>query len=1155
MTLSLRNIACGIFALVLSTSSLVAETVTVNNLDIDIDGDTSSIAALIANPGPFGELTLGEAIQAANNTPGNDTITFSVSGSIDLDTIFDSLSDNAGVTIEGNGQVTLDQFSTKGTPFVGITIASSNNVLDSLIIMGQSKGVVVQGDNNVIRGCLFGTNVTSSLSNSLAAIEIISGNNNRIGGLNPGDGNVISHTSSGPGLLIAGGATNTIVQGNIIGMNTTGTAALGNSGPGIHSLGQGTVIGGNSAAARNYISGNTTFGIHSVGLDAVISGNYVGTNKAGTAAVPNAGAGILAGGGSATIGGGGSNEGNFVCGNGAGITVNGVDGQNTVIYGNVIGLSPASLTPLGNTGNGISVFSSGGTHVGNAAIANSRNIIASNGNFGMTIEFSDGTLVESNIIGTDDSLTETFGNGSHGIQIFNSLNCRIGSTLGGANVIFNNGGAGIFLSTDGPTGNLLSGNHISNNVEEAIHYDFSFAVQAPVIQGLTPLFGTAVPGSTIEIFVDAEDEAKTFVDTVTTAPNGIFSYSGDLSNFAGLNITLTAIDGNNDTSPLSVPFPTSGADTDGDGLSDVDETDIHFTNPNLPDTDGDGIKDGREVLAGLDPLNPGDSQTDPDGDGLTNFDELNSTFTHIFNADTDGDGMADGYEALYRLLPRNETDALQDPDGDVLTNLDEHALRSNPRDANSPATTFFVDTNGIDSPGRGQRATPWQTITFALTQFTSTVDSQVRIILTEGEYPENVVMQPGLTIAGEFVIDGSPASIEGAGPVIVEGAQGAQLVNLAIAESGNLGKAPITLLRMANVAMTVDRVTIQGDSTRTATGIEVSGDAPANGVLSNSNISSLDFGIRITGGIPTIRKNIFSDIATNAILIQDITKSTPKDLGETDNPNSGFNTFGDTGQAAVSNETFNSVEMQNNDWGTDDPNAVADRVNGPAVVEPFLAKGAGILPASLTCSVWDSVSLAPITSASIDITGVVSLSSTSNTAGVYPFASLPEGDYVTGVSAIGFESSLPTPVSLGSGQIATQSFALAPAATGEDTDGDGLTDASETGEFGTNPNLKDTDGDGLNDDVEIAYGTDPNQIELDRTSDINADGDINAVDVQLVINGALGLPIVGNADVDRNGDINASDVQTVILIALDANKGNAVVKFIPINWPYHFRRP
>lgn len=64
-------------------------------------------------------------------------------------------------------------------------------------------------------------------------------------------------------------------------------------------------------------------------------------------------------------------------------------------------------------------------------------------------------------------------------------------------------------------------------------------------------------------------------------------------------------------------LPLSG-DTDGDGLSDGEELDLHLTDPYNPDTDGDGLTDGDEVLRyGTDPLNP-----DTDGDGMNDGDEI-----------------------------------------------------------------------------------------------------------------------------------------------------------------------------------------------------------------------------------------------------------------------------------------------------------------------------------------------------------------------------------------------------------------------------------------------------------------------------------------------------------------------------------------------------
>lgn len=42
-------------------------------------------------------------------------------------------------------------------------------------------------------------------------------------------------------------------------------------------------------------------------------------------------------------------------------------------------------------------------------------------------------------------------------------------------------------------------------------------------------------------------------------------------------------------------------DSDGDGISDVDEVLIYKTNPNLSDTDNDGVTDGIEIMRGYDP--------------------------------------------------------------------------------------------------------------------------------------------------------------------------------------------------------------------------------------------------------------------------------------------------------------------------------------------------------------------------------------------------------------------------------------------------------------------------------------------------------------------------------------------------------------------------
>jgi hypothetical protein len=55
-------------------------------------------------------------------------------------------------------------------------------------------------------------------------------------------------------------------------------------------------------------------------------------------------------------------------------------------------------------------------------------------------------------------------------------------------------------------------------------------------------------------------------------------------------------------------------DSDGDGLSDGEEVNLHGTNPTLRDSDGDGFNDGVEVAAGTLPNSPAGPWPAADGD-------------------------------------------------------------------------------------------------------------------------------------------------------------------------------------------------------------------------------------------------------------------------------------------------------------------------------------------------------------------------------------------------------------------------------------------------------------------------------------------------------------------------------------------------------------
>ena len=101
-------------------------------------------------------------------------------------------------------------------------------------------------------------------------------------------------------------------------------------------------------------------------------------------------------------------------------------------------------------------------------------------------------------------------------------------------------------------------------------------------------------------------------------------------------------------------------DSDGDGLSDKDETEVYHTDPYKPDTDGDGLRDGEEVLKyHTDPLNK-----DTDYDGLSDGEEVLKYGTNPLERDTDHGGVADGHEVI-----EDGTDPLNGADDLMLIEL------------------------------------------------------------------------------------------------------------------------------------------------------------------------------------------------------------------------------------------------------------------------------------------------------------------------------------------------------------------------------------------------------------------------------------------------------------------------------------------------------
>ena len=97
-------------------------------------------------------------------------------------------------------------------------------------------------------------------------------------------------------------------------------------------------------------------------------------------------------------------------------------------------------------------------------------------------------------------------------------------------------------------------------------------------------------------------------------------------------------------------------DTDGDGLSDFEETMLANSRPNLIDTDGDLLDDYKELLFSSDP-----NLTDSDRDGLTDAEEY-ALGSNPRDADTDGDSLSDLDELGWSDMLLRDTDRDGQPD-------------------------------------------------------------------------------------------------------------------------------------------------------------------------------------------------------------------------------------------------------------------------------------------------------------------------------------------------------------------------------------------------------------------------------------------------------------------------------------------------------------
>ncbi|MCP3937599.1 MAG: hypothetical protein GY708_19775, partial [Actinomycetia bacterium] len=543
-----------------------------------------------------------------------------------------------GTDATGNAPIPND------TDGISLGSSSSNNIIGQAgagnVLSGNGNDGFEMGPGagNIVHANHIGLGVdgTTVVANARHGIVLYDGSNTtQIGGSGASEGNVISGNTS-DGVRIDGNAnaatTGNMLEGNLIGTDSTGAFDRGNGSYGVNIFGaaNANTVGGSTAAHGNVISGNGSgshAGVRVLGATTsanVIRFNKIGTNAAGDAALLNDLHGVWIDGAPNT-----DVFDNLVSGNNIhGVYVDDLGSTGTKIYRNTIGTNAAVTAAMANGFDGIRLEAgSSGTTVGSPGNGNT---ISGNTQHGVNANSSSGNTVQANAIGTNPAATLDLGNGGAGVygDVFNSSNNMIGGAgvADGNTIAYNAEG----IRFESGTGNTFLQNLLHSNI--ALGIDLSDdgvtandggdgdtgpndLLNFPVITEASESVGTVTvdfdldaPAGDyrVEVFTNpsgadgtgyGEGEVYESAATISHTGSGVESFQLAYGGATGDLITLTATEESGgpvyaSTSEFSLAVVAVCADSDSDGLCDLEEdanTDLDndpATTPG-PDTDGD----------------------------------------------------------------------------------------------------------------------------------------------------------------------------------------------------------------------------------------------------------------------------------------------------------------------------------------------------------------------------------------------------------------------------------------------------------------------------------------------------------------------------------------------------------------------------------------
>lgn len=369
------------------------------------------------------------------------------------------------------------------------------------------------------------------------------------------------------GIRVGNNVTSFVMRDCYVGTNAAGTAAVPNS-IGVHT-GTGGLdinIGTLGANEANVISGNLTHGVVIDGADiARIQGCRIGTTADGMSALGNGFAGVTGDFDNGIV------RNNVISGNASlGLLL---AGDNNVVTANNIGVALDGTTPLGNN-------TDPNAPRGGLGIQGANNTIGGTGPF------------EANIIAN---------NAFDGVAL--GVAAGAGNTIRG-NVIYGNGGLGINLAapSDPPSGVTPNDpgdadtgpNNFQNYPVITAAHTFNSGSAARVTGTLNSAPNTSY---TVDVYASNDGEGKTLLGTVNvmTNPQGNGSFTLDYGPTPGQGvITATATGPAGSTSEFSLPVTES---PNVDPLANVDSYTIDEDQPLMVnptdgvlanDTDGNG---------------------------------------------------------------------------------------------------------------------------------------------------------------------------------------------------------------------------------------------------------------------------------------------------------------------------------------------------------------------------------------------------------------------------------------------------------------------------------------------------------------------------------------------------------------------------------------